>query len=238
MNVANNGECTGFNGLGTTDTARYGKDPLVLDRAGNPIGLDTVQCGRTESGVFPQVQSYCASSGDNLISGWGKRRYEWQIGIGVQHEILPRLSGEVTYNRRLYRNLTVQDQLGLGCDRYNGATDHDACVNAMLAYSSPTYDFYTVKAPTDPRLPGGGGYTIIGNADQRVAIPRPVLSGTTPIVQRGELRSELELLLARHRHQLRLARAVGLRKRRHQSGHTVAPCAIDGGRAERLGPRR
>jgi hypothetical protein len=49
----------------------------------------------------------------------------------------------------------------------------------MLAYSSPTYDFYTVKAPTDPRLPGGGGYTIIGNADQRVAIPPACLSGTT-----------------------------------------------------------
>jgi len=181
MDPANNGECTGFNGLGLTDTARYGKDPLVLDRAGNPIGLDTVQCGRTESGVFPQVQSYCAASGDNLISGWGKRRYEWQIGVGVQHEILPRLSGEVTYNRRLYRNLTVQDQLGLGCDRFNSAVDHETCVQGMLNYSNPTYDFYTVKAPTDPRLPGGGGYTIIGNADQRVAIPPACLSGTTPI---------------------------------------------------------
>ena len=182
MNFANNGECTGFNGNNLTDTARYGKDPLVLDQAGNPIGLDTVQCGRTEKGVFPQVQDYCADYGDSLISGWGKRRYEWQIGIGVQHEILPRLSGEVTYNRRLYRNLSVTDQLGLGCDRYNGAVPQEQCQQAMLNYSNPSYDFYTVRAPTDPRLPGGGGYIINGLFDQRVAVPPACLSGTTPIV--------------------------------------------------------
>jgi hypothetical protein len=182
MNFANNGECTGFNGFGTTDTARYGKDPLVLDQAGNPIGLDTVQCGRTEKGVFPQVQAYCASYGDSLISGWGKRRYEWQIGIGVQHEILPRLSGEVTYNRRLYRNLTVNDQLGLGCDRFNSSVPQEQCQDAMLNYSNPSYDFYTVRAPTDSRLPNGGGYLITGNADQRVAVPPACISGTTPIV--------------------------------------------------------
>ena len=123
MNFATNGECGTFNGMGTTDTARYGKDPLVLDAAGNPIGLDTVHCGRTETGIFPQVLAYCAEYGDNLVSGWGKRRYEWQIGIGVQHEILPRLSGEVTYNRRLYRNLQTTDQLGLGCDRYRGSAE-------------------------------------------------------------------------------------------------------------------
>src|SRR6185369_16935165 len=124
---------------------------------------------------------YCGTSGDNLISGWGKRRYEWQIGIGVQHEILPRLSGEVTYNRRLYRNLTVTDQLGLGCDRFNGAIPEAQCQQAMLNYSNPTYDFYTVRAPSDPRLPGGGGYLITGNADQRVAVPPACLSGTTPV---------------------------------------------------------
>jgi hypothetical protein len=180
MNFASNGECTGFNG-GLTDTARYGKDPLALDAAGNPIGLDTVHCGRTERGIFPQVQAYCASYGESLVSGWGKRRYEWQMGIGVQHEILPRLSGEVTYNRRLYRNLTTTDELGLGCDRFNGAVSQEQCVEAMLRYSNPTYDFYSLRAPTDPRLPDGGGYLITGRSDQRVTIPDACLSGTTPV---------------------------------------------------------
>jgi hypothetical protein len=181
MNFANNGECEGFNGGGLTDTARYGKDPLALDAAGNPIGLDTLHCGRPEGSVFPRVDAYCAAYGESLVSGWGKRRYEWQIGIGVQHEILPRLSGEVTYNRRLYRNLTTTDQLGLGCDRFGGATSQDDCVAAMLRYSNPTYDFYSVRAPTDPRLPGGGGYLVTGLSDQRVAIPGACLSGTSPV---------------------------------------------------------
>jgi hypothetical protein len=182
MNFQPNGECGAFSGGTLGDTARYGKDPLALDAAGNPIGLDTVHCGRSEKGIFPQVQAYCAQYGESLISGWGKRRYEWQIGIGVQHEVLPRLSAEVTYNRRLYRNLTSTDQLGLGCDRFGGALPHEQCVEAMLRYSNPTYDFYTVKAPTDPRLPGGGGYIITGLADQRVAVPGACLSGTAPIV--------------------------------------------------------
>jgi hypothetical protein len=180
MNFANNGECGAF--TAGQDTARYGKDPLVLDRGGNPIGLDTVHCGRTELGIFPQVQAYCNEFGDSLVSGWGKRRYEWQIGIGVQHEILPRLSGEVTYNRRLYRNLTTTDQLGLGCDRFRGTTEQRACQDAMLNYSNPTYDFYSVRAPTSPLLPDGGGYIVTGLSDQRVAVPPACLSGTTPIV--------------------------------------------------------
>lgn len=181
MNFTANGECGLFNGFGTTDTARYGQNPAAIDSSGAPIGLNLVHCGRTEGGIAAPVKAYCNSYGDNLISGWGKRRYEWQMGIGVQHEILPRLSGEVTYNRRLYRNLTSTDTLGLGCDRFNGAVSQEQCQTAMLAYSSPTYDFYTVKAPTDPRLPNGGGYTITGLNDQRVAIPGACLSGTVAV---------------------------------------------------------
>ena len=181
MNFTPNGECGNFNGGGTSDTARYGKDPLALDAAGNPIGLDTIHCGRPEASILPRVESYCDAYGDSLISGWGKRRYEWQLGIGIQHEILPRLSGEVTYNRRMYRNLTTTDELGLGCDRFVGALSQDDCVAAMLRYSNPTYDFYTVRAPTDPNLPGGGGYLVTGLSDQRVNVPGACLSGTTPI---------------------------------------------------------
>jgi hypothetical protein len=186
MNFSPNGECGTFNGGGSlTDTARYGKDPASLDLAGNPVGLDSVHCGRTESGIFPQVTAYCNSYGDNLVSGWGKRQYEWQLGIGVQHEILPRLSAEVTYNRRLYRNLQSTDQLGLGCDRFNGAVTQETCIQNMLNYSSPTYDFYTVRAPSDPRLPGGGGYIITGLSDQRVTVPGTCSSGGVAIACRA-----------------------------------------------------
>ena len=60
-----------------------------------------------KQGIPADVQAYCAVYGDTLIEGSGKRRSEWQFGLGIQHEILPRLSAEVTYNRRKYSNLTV-----------------------------------------------------------------------------------------------------------------------------------
>jgi hypothetical protein len=171
MNFTPNGECSTFvnapgAGTGTTprtdDTVRYGQDPFALDARGLAVGLATTQCGRTEVGIPAAVQAYCATYGDTLIDGWGKRQGEWQLGIGVQQEILPRLSVEVTYNRRRYVNLVSTDTLGIGCDRFNGAIPLSECQVATLDYRNPSYDFYTVIAPTDPRLPNGGGYRILG----------------------------------------------------------------------------
>src|SRR4030095_2587630 len=65
-------------------------------------------CGRTE-GTSQLQREYCAEADQNLLSGWGKRRYEWQFGLGIEHELLPGLTGEVTYNRRTYGNLTATD---------------------------------------------------------------------------------------------------------------------------------
>ena len=173
LNIANgafvpNGECTA---AAFQDYLRFGRDPLGLDEAGTPIGLANTQCGREEAGIPAAVQAYCAQYGDSLISGWGVRRYEWQTGIGVQHELLPRLSVEVTYNRRKYGNQTVTDQLNIGCDRYNGAVDVKTCQDGYLNYSSPQYDFLSVTAPTDPRLPNGGGYVVRGAANPKAALP-------------------------------------------------------------------
>jgi hypothetical protein len=117
------------------------------------------------------VKAYCDRYGESLIDGWGRRRSEWQLGLGVQHEILPRLSGELMYNRRNYSNITVSDTLNIGCDRFNGAQDVRACQEAMLQYRNPSYDFYTVTAPTDPRLPNGGGYRILGLNTEKTTLP-------------------------------------------------------------------
>ena len=177
-----NGECTG---AVFQDYLRYGRDPLSLDAAGTPIGLTTTQCGREEGGIPRAVQAYCAAYGGNLVKGWGVRRYEWQFGIGVQHEILPRLSAEVIYNRRAYGNQLVSDQLGIGCDRYNGAVDVRTCQEAYLNYSAAQYDFFSVRAPRHPDLPGGGGYRIRG-----VSNPKGTLPGSLPTAQ--TLMPELE----------------------------------------------
>jgi hypothetical protein len=109
---------------------------------------------------------YCDQYGESLIEGWGRRQATWQFGLGVQHEILPRLSAEVTYVRRSYSNLQVSDQLGVGCDRYpttlGGAVPFEQCTDDYLNLTNASFDFYSVSAPVDPRLPDGGGYRVIG----------------------------------------------------------------------------
>ena len=81
---------------------------------------------------------------DNLREGWGVRRNNWEISAGIQHELLPRVSVEVLYTRRAQGNFQATDNLLVTPD---------------------DYDPYCVTAPTDPRLPGGGGFEICGLHD-------------------------------------------------------------------------
>jgi hypothetical protein len=71
--------------------------------------------------------------------GWGKRNWDWQFSAGVQHEVLPRVSVDVSYSRRWWGNFFVTHNRALG---------------------PQDYDEVTLTAPSDPRLPGGGGYPV------------------------------------------------------------------------------
>ena len=154
-----------------TASRNYGRDPLSLDAAGTPIGLQTTQCGRREAGIPTAVQAYCDLYGESLLDGWGRRRSEWQLALGIQHELLPRFSAELTYNRKSYSKLTVTDQLGIGCDRFNGAQEVRACQDSYLNFTSSNYGFFNAVAPSHPGLPGGGGYVIRGLSNQNAALP-------------------------------------------------------------------
>jgi hypothetical protein len=74
-----------------------------------------------------------------LLAGWGVRPADSQVAIGIQREILPRLSAEVTYHRRMFGNFNATDN---------------------LLVQPSDYQEYSIVAPVDPRLPDGGGYTI------------------------------------------------------------------------------
>jgi hypothetical protein len=75
----------------------------------------------------------------DVLEGWGKRNSDWQFSAGVQHELLPRVSLDVSYSRRWWGNFFVTHNRAL----------------------TPTdYDEVTLTAPLDSRLPGGGGYPV------------------------------------------------------------------------------
>jgi hypothetical protein len=85
-----------------------------------------------------------------LLEGWGSRPDDWQIGVSVQQQIAPRVSMEVSYNRRWW-------------NRFQDATDN-------IITTAADYDAFTLTAPLDPRLPGGGGYTVGPLYDVRPAL--------------------------------------------------------------------
>jgi hypothetical protein len=75
----------------------------------------------------------------DTLKGWGARDYDWQWSVGVVQEVLPRVSVDVAYARRSFHSFTVTDNLNRDPSQY---------------------DAWTINAPSDPRLPGGGGYPI------------------------------------------------------------------------------
>jgi len=77
----------------------------------------------------------------NTLTGWGKRNFNWEFSAGIQRELVPRISADFTYFRRWYGNFVLVDDLAVG---------------------PADFDKFTITAPTDPRLPGGGGYPVEG----------------------------------------------------------------------------
>ena len=122
------------------------------------------------------------------MEGWGIRRNEWQFGLGVQHEVLPRMSVELTYNRRKYGNLTDTDSINQGCDYYGDRSAQfpaEACVEGFKNYVDPTglRDFYSIQVPLDSRLPDDGGYVIRGNANQSLSGALPSGAGSVTLIR-------------------------------------------------------
>ncbi len=111
----------------------------------NPLSQDLRSSGGDFCGQINNLNFgknvYSLSYDEQILKGWGTRPADWQVGVTVQQEVLPRVSLEVGYTRRWLQNFTVTDNLAVE------ATD---------------FDQFSITAPVDPRLPGGGGYTISG----------------------------------------------------------------------------
>jgi hypothetical protein len=74
-----------------------------------------------------------------VLNGWGKRAYNWEFSAGVQREVSNRIGIDIGYFRRIYGNFIVTDNVAVAATDYNP---------------------FSIPAPSDSRLPNGGGYTV------------------------------------------------------------------------------
>ena len=83
---------------------------------------------------------------DDLLHGYKRRGFTWQGSAGVQHELRPGMALTFAYFRTSFGNFMVTDNLLVAPADFNP---------------------FCITAPTDSRLPGGGGQGICGLYDIR-----------------------------------------------------------------------
>ena len=104
----------------------------------NPLAnLECAQISDLNFGTDKFSNTYDPS----VLTGWGVRASDWQFGATVQQELLPRVSVEAGYFRRWLQGFFVTDN---------------------LSRAPADFGTFSVTAPLDSRLPGGGGNVVGG----------------------------------------------------------------------------
>ena len=134
---------------------------------------------------FGAVSGNLTQVNQATLRGWGVRQHDWQWGITLQQQVIPRVSAEVAYNRRWFKGNKVTD------DTLRGPGD---------------YQQFSIVAPQDPRLPGGGGYPITLSMVTAAAAGRGTQNYVTFETDFGPERSSV---LARRRFHAERASAPG-----------------------------
>ena len=114
-------------------------DPLIITANGELIRDD----GNPAFGL-PVLTTFVDP---DWAKGYGTRGGNWESSVSVQHELMSNVSLNVGYFYRTFVNFNVVD---------------------TLALSPEDYDTFSVTAPLDPRLPGGGGNVITGLIDRKL----------------------------------------------------------------------
>jgi hypothetical protein len=78
-----------------------------------------------------------------VLSGWGVRPHDYQTTVSIQQEVLPRVSADFSFTHRSFHGFFVTDDL-----------------NRQAGGVQSYYETYTLTAPSDSRLAGGGGYPV------------------------------------------------------------------------------
>ena len=104
------------------------------------------ECGAITPNTFGTAGGVLDTFDPDLLSGWGHRQMNYEFMVGAQHEILPRVSLDVGYFRRIWGNFQVTDN---------------------ILVSPADYTQFNVVVPTDSRLPNSGT-TVAGLYDVKL----------------------------------------------------------------------
>ena len=97
------------------------------------------ECGATNPNTFGTAGAVLDTFDPDLLRGWGHRQMNYEFMAGVQHEILPRISVDVGYFRRIWGNFRVTDN---------------------ILTTAADYTSFNLTVPTDSRLPNSGGRSL------------------------------------------------------------------------------
>jgi Carboxypeptidase regulatory-like domain len=117
----------------------------------------------TNFGAFNPNTRYA----DDAIRGFGARGYNWDFTAEVQRELRPGMSMTAGYYRNWYGNFLATD-------------------NTLVTPAD--FDPFCITAPSDAKLPGGGGYKVCGLYDVTPALFGKVNSAVTQASNFGEQR--------------------------------------------------
>ena len=120
-----------------------------LDRNGLPLDANgRIQFNELTNSAstasFGQLRVPTTQYDVALLEGWNKRGYNMEYTVAAQHQLADRISINGGYFRRYFENDTFTDD---------------------LRFDANSYDYFFVRAPADPDLPGGGGYQVCGIPD-------------------------------------------------------------------------
>lgn len=108
----------------------------------NPDGNG--ECGPFQNLNFGRNNPNATRFADDITRGFGVRPYNWDVATEVQHELRSGVSITAGYYHNWFSNFTATNN---------------------LAVTPADYDPYCVTAPSDARLPNGGGYQVCGLYD-------------------------------------------------------------------------
>jgi len=104
------------------------------------------ECGQGSTSFGKEV--FSSNVDPAALGGWGVRPSDWGITASVQQAVLPRVSLEFGYTRRWLQHFIATDN---------------------LIVTAADFGQFSVTAPSDSRLPGGGGYPVSSLYDVNLA---------------------------------------------------------------------